>query len=1467
AIAYDPLTDTFWSGNFGDPIAHWDRDGNVLDTFDNPGVDFYGLAFDPDDPEGPFLYAFHQSPGCTIIKIDPETFEILETVDVTDQGGDGAIAGGLCYMNDWDPALRTLGALLQGAPDYICVYELGENAPAGAPGAPEMFTVTPDPNGGLTADLGWMNPTETVSGETLTDLDEMGVFRGGELIHTISNPVIGGVENWTDNLPEAGFYGYTVIGFNDEGVGVGASDTAYIGEDVPAAVTSITLANVDGNGELSWANPTAGLHGGPFNEPIEGYHIVRSDGEEFEPTGIMTTWTDDSIPEEGLYAYTITPYNSIGDGGSASSEMTWIGDSQAAMFGDPNTTTMHYYTPIDFWYRNSLSQTIYYADEFAAQGFGGGAITAIMYYNNFVDDLPGMPINIWMQNTTLENLSGGWESATDMTQVYSGTLDFPIGVNEIMVDLDDPFIYEGQNLIVFVERVMDTVYYSTGDTFYYTDTQYTDRCLWAQSDSDDYDPYNPPTTINYLSSNPNTMMFINTTGLGQMEGYAYNTDTNEPLEGVLIELMEQRIHTFTDANGHYSFPGLFEGTYEAHATLFAHSEDIETVIIVADETTDQDFYLQPVPEVEVTGRVVGSDYPDIGLADAVVTLSGMGVHEGITDEDGYFNINTVYASNTYQLVVVAEGYEVLVGEAIIGAGNTDLGDLVVNEIAFPAYDVIATQNEDDTVVDLIWHGPNPAGGNFWDFESDDGEFVANMGWAWGTDTMAGAYSGDNVWGTTLNAQYPNSVSYELVTPEMNIPTDDAVLTFWHWMDIETNYDGGNIKVSTDGGTSWTLITPVGGYPGTAYGLNSEACFNGYGQTWTLVTFEIGAYQGEDVMLKFHFGSDSSITYQGWYIDDVYVGMPEDRLMHPNNPNFHPIANLLPHNNERIIENYNIYLLLMGEEENEENWETIATAVEDTVYSDPTWADLESEIYKYAVKAEYTNNVLADPAISNWVGKDMIATLEVTLTTNVGDIPAGATVYLEATEPDPVGDYPEYSGITDENGECTIIGIWKSNYDLIASYPGFSTLTDNIDILENVVTYTGMIYEEANSPYDVLAEVNVEDTECDLIWNSPGSWPSYEIIYDDDEAENATAWYDADNERALWFTAQGGPCMVSGGSMHIYDGTWPAGNILTPFTAAVWAYDEATGMPGEMLGSVLVTPTDYFWVSFEFDEPIAIDGTEFFLGYLQGGAYPDCAGIGIDETPPTMGRSYEHYVTGGTPWAFSGYQDFMLRAIVMGPTGRQLTASYDNPVVDFSNIIPHKGAIGLHASNQPRGIQEVGSARYNVLHNIAPLSSMFSLQSGINSIRDRELLGYNVILGEYGDEPNWSTWEQVNTEMIEDTIYTDVNWVDLESGTIYTYGVRAVYTNNNQSEPAFSNWVGKDMFTNASVSVYDFFDNPVEEATVKFTCQTPDPDEVYHEYELLTDANGEVYFPQIWKSIYNIRISKENMATYELEMVS
>ena len=1413
AIAYDPLTDTFWSGNFGDDLVNWDRDGNVLETFTNPGVDFYGMGFDPDDPDGPFLYGFHQSPGCSIIKIDPETFEILETIDVTTQGGTGAIAGGMCYMNDWDPALRTLGALLQGTPDYICVYELGENAPAGAPAAPDMFTITPDAGGALSADLGWMNPTMTVMGDALTDLDEMRVYRNDELIYTITDPVIGGVVNWTDTPPAAGNYAYSVLGFNDEGEGIAASGSAYIGEDVPAAVTGISVANVDGAALISWANPTTGLHGGPFNEPIQGYHISRDDGEDFEATGIMTTWTDDTIPSDGLYAYTITVYNSIGDGGSATSAPTWIGSSQAAMFGDPNTSTAHYYTPIDFWYKNSLSQTIYYADEFAAQGFGGGAITAIMYYNNFVDDLPGMPINIWMQNTDLENLTGGWESATDMMQVYSGTLDFPIGENEIMIELDEPFIYEGDNVIIFVERVMDTVYWSTGDTFYYTDTAYTDRCLWAQSDTEDYDPYAPPTTINYLNSAPNTMMFINITGLGSMTGYAYDTSTGDGLEGVDINVFESgvRLHTVTDANGYYNFPGLFEGDYEATATKFAYSEDIQTFTIVADEATTIEFNLTPVDNVTVSGRVVGSDYPNIGLANATVTLSGMGVHEGITDADGEFSIDGVYALNTYELVVIVEGYDIFIGEAVIGVANTDLGDLIVNEIAIPPYDMFATVNGDDTEAELTWHSPSGGSANFWDFESDDGEFTANMGWAWGTDNMAGAYSGDNVWGTTLNAQYPNSASYQLVTPELTIPTDDAVLTFWHWMDIETTFDGGNIKISTDGGTNWELINPVGGYPGTAYGLNSEACFNGHDMVWTMATFEIGAYQGESAMFMFNFGSDSSVTYQGWYIDDVYVGMPETRQL--DNPNVRHIADITPQNLDttRIIESYAIYRLPFGEENNPAVWEDITTGVSDTTYVDLTWNNVETGLYRYAVAAEYTNNVLSDPAISNWLAKNNSASLTVNVTTNVGDIAEGALVTLDATEPDPEGNYPHYEGIADDAGVCVINGIWMSNYDIEVELFNFVTGEDNLDIYSNT-TYDIMLTELAFPAHDAYVEEN-HSGNAYMTWHSPSGALESFFDFEDDDGEfvsnDATGWswgedatMGANSGTYAWVTALGGN--------YINSADW---QLVTPEIdiandADLFFYHNMDCENSWDGGNV----------------KISIDGGGSWTIITPVGGYPDDSIVGLGEP---------------------GFTD--------GPTG-WVMATFD--LVDYEGEdAMFKFHFGTDSSVNTYPGWAIDDVRIGEPEDRS-ISLTLASEIGQNTNRDERMMeGYAIFRGFADDEDNFEDWDLV-VDSVQDTTYEDETWQNITEPGTYEYCIRAMYTNGVLSTPTFTNEIGFDMYAPVSINVTTDSGDSADGAAVVFTSNDGE-----HIYEAIV-SGGMVSWDEVWKTAYSLDIELEGYEDYE-----
>jgi len=168
----------------------------------------------------------------------------------------------------------------------------------------------------------------------------------------------------------------------------------------------------------------------------------------------------------------------------------------------------------------------------------------------------------------------------------------------------------------------------------------------------------------------------------------------------------------------------------------------------------------------------------------------------------------------------------------------------------------------------------------WDFEPDDGGFaVTGDVWEWGAPTSGpnAAHSGARLWATVLAGNYLNSANAKLETPAITLSASKpyAILSFWHWYSMENAYDGGNVKVSTDGGATWNLLTPVGGYDGTARstnaGIPNEPCFTGTtSPQWQQETFDISAYAGQQVMFRFHFGSDNSVSYPGWYIDDVLV---------------------------------------------------------------------------------------------------------------------------------------------------------------------------------------------------------------------------------------------------------------------------------------------------------------------------------------------------------------------------------------------------------------------------------------------------------------------------------------------------------------------------------------------------------------------------------------------------------------------
>lgn len=142
----------------------------------------------------------------------------------------------------------------------------------------------------------------------------------------------------------------------------------------------------------------------------------------------------------------------------------------------------------------------------------------------------------------------------------------------------------------------------------------------------------------------------------------------------------------------------------------------------------------------------------------------------------------------------------------------------------------------------------------------------------------------NVWwmGDTALAQGANIGGYYdhqylvMDTPARTITAANTNLTFKMRHNLEdpagatapyNGWDSANIRVSTDGGTTWT---PISGTP--AYNFTSSYAFGfehgegpnipawgGVLDTWTNCTFSLSAYVGQSVKIRFAFASDPSYS--------------------------------------------------------------------------------------------------------------------------------------------------------------------------------------------------------------------------------------------------------------------------------------------------------------------------------------------------------------------------------------------------------------------------------------------------------------------------------------------------------------------------------------------------------------------------------------------------------------------------------
>ena len=325
ALAYDPVSDHFYAGNFSSGEYEFDRNGNVLRTAMGFNLSTYGMAWDDDAPDGPWLWLHGQvgTPAATVYQIDPTTFALTGVSHTfallgtnTDQ-----IAGGLAYSADWATQYSTMIAMVQGTPNDRCGgYEMYMLANLHAPAAPTNFTVSHNQTL-LQATLAWTNPSQTVGGQTLTDLDGAKIFRADSLLHTMTNVQIGQPSTWNDNnVPSVGLYTYRVLCYNDSGDGLPAATSAWIGLDVPGAPSNVT-ATPDPNLQLectiAWTAPTAGANGGYWPAGSwTGQKVYRNGSVVADLTGTNTQHVDHPATQ-GWYSYAVSYYNASGEGPAA----------------------------------------------------------------------------------------------------------------------------------------------------------------------------------------------------------------------------------------------------------------------------------------------------------------------------------------------------------------------------------------------------------------------------------------------------------------------------------------------------------------------------------------------------------------------------------------------------------------------------------------------------------------------------------------------------------------------------------------------------------------------------------------------------------------------------------------------------------------------------------------------------------------------------------------------------------------------------------------------------------------------------------------------------------------------------------------------------------------------------------------------------------------------------------------------
>jgi len=1067
----------------------------------------------------------------------------------------------------------------------------------------------------------------------------------------------------------------------------------------------------------------------------------------------------DTVGAVTVYATTDWDADTNNDNNNSSSIILNIQDAAVTAITIGDSADLSAVIPLNYYYQNSVTETIYLASELNI----GGLMTGLAFYNNFQTADLNLPVNIWIGETQLTELTE-YIPASQLTSVFAGDISTPAGQNMINFTFDTPYSYAGGNLVVLVERVYDTQYYSSNDKFYITDTDLANRTLWARSDATDYDPETMTVgDFSVATMLPNTTFFVVVSGMGSVSGNV--TDGTNGLAGVTLAIENTNYVTTTGADGSYTFGFVAEDSgYTMVASLHGYEDATSTTFdVTEDQNTTVDFTMNMLPTVTVSGQVITND-TSAGIQ-ATVSLAGYENYQVDTDASGNFSIANVFTGHTYAGTAIAAGYQPGSFDAVVGTTDLDLGTVLVTEVLYPATAIVAEIDGNDAVV--TWGEPSTGGGpGSWltkgAEENNDGigtgganvirvahrytqaELTDYLGMSISAIKMfpreATATYTLNVWGGTdgMTELYSQDVTefvnedwneYQLDTPVALPNTGDVYIGYT--ADTPAGYPcGSDAGPHVDGGDMIMLGADTEW--GELHVLAASLDYN-----WNIQAF-VGSSREDAVAL---------------------IGKP---IVPSKTTSTQKIAkgNLAPVTVTRAFESYNVYRFLEENSGNSADWSQIATNVTALTYTDTDWSTLAGGFYQYAVTAVYTNGAEANPIISNWLENSTMNNVTFNVDSNLGGVIADANITLTATVANPDGTFSQFTGTTDASGSA-VVAVNAGSYDATVTAAGFSAYAGVVDASSDV-TVNVTLDEVALPATGVVAEYAGSDAL--VTWGEPGGG-------------GAGAWITKGSEENNDGIGTGGAAVIRVAHRYTqdeladYQGMYI--NVIKMFpreasatyTLNVWGgADGMTELYSQSVDNFLVES----WNEYQLDASVAIpnDG-DLYIGYTTDTptGYP----CGSDAGPHVDGG--DMIMLGDeAEWgelhilAASLDYNWNIQAYVSYGAGR--------------NVIT-EGRQMIRRSNGDSTPQTL------IAGNLEPIAF-------VPATVTRELTGYKVWRFLATDQGNESNWDILTPAMISDLTYTDTDWEDLDSG-IYKYAVKAIYTNDNTANAAFSNELLKDMY--------------------------------------------------------------------------